>query len=135
MSENVEAEVSGIAAGVSSLQEGITLMTDLLEQISDGLFYLNLHVGAKVTPWVPDEDKGTESDVLPRHGHGRVKWFDATKGFGFITLADAGDDVFVHCSAIQANDSQTLSDNQMVEFNIVPGPHGPMAENVRLVGQ
>lgn len=60
---------------------------------------------------------------------GKVKWFDAKKGYGFIERED-GDDVFVHFSAIQDEGFKTLEDDQEVEFEIVEGDRGPQAENV-----
>lgn len=56
---------------------------------------------------------------------GLVKWFDAGKGFGFITPADGSKDVFVHFSAIQRNDFKTLDEGQQVEFTIENGMKGP----------
>ena len=61
--------------------------------------------------------------------HGKVKWFNAEKGFGFIERQD-GDDVFVHFSAIQGEGFKTLDEGQNVEFDIVEGPRGPQAANV-----
>lgn len=61
---------------------------------------------------------------------GTVKWFNADKGYGFISVDD-GDDVFVHFSAIQGRGYRTLDEDQRVEFEIVQGPKGPQAENVR----
>jgi len=61
---------------------------------------------------------------------GLVKWFDAGKGFGFITPEDGSKDVFVHFSAIQSNDFKTLDEGQQVEFNIEQGQKGPSATNV-----
>ncbi len=60
---------------------------------------------------------------------GKVKWFNAEKGFGFIERED-GDDVFVHFSAIQAEGFKTLEEGQEVEFEIVEGERGPQAANV-----
>ncbi|HLQ70220.1 MAG TPA: cold shock domain-containing protein [Bacillota bacterium] len=60
---------------------------------------------------------------------GKVKWFNAEKGFGFIERED-GDDVFVHFSAINAEGFKTLEDGQDVEFEIVEGDRGPQAANV-----
>ncbi len=60
---------------------------------------------------------------------GIVKWFNADKGFGFITREN-GDDVFVHFSAIQGNGYRSLEEGQRVKFDVVQGPKGPQAENV-----
>ncbi|MBN2978606.1 cold-shock protein [Pseudomonas lactucae] len=62
---------------------------------------------------------------------GTVKWFNADKGFGFITQDGGGADVFVHFSAIQGEGFKALEENQKVEFDIVPGQKGPQAANVR----
>ena len=60
---------------------------------------------------------------------GKVKWFNAEKGFGFIERED-GDDVFVHFSAINSEGFKTLDEGQEVEFEIVEGARGPQAANV-----
>lgn len=60
---------------------------------------------------------------------GKVKWFDAQKGYGFIERED-GDDVFVHFSAIEDDGFKTLEEGQDVEFEIVEGDRGPQASNV-----
>jgi CspA family cold shock protein len=60
---------------------------------------------------------------------GKVKWFNAEKGFGFIER-DGGDDVFVHFSAIQTDGFKSLEEGQAVEFDIVEGARGPQAANV-----
>ena len=64
---------------------------------------------------------------------GTVKWFNADKGFGFITPDDGGADVFAHFSAIATSGYRSLDENQRVEFEITQGQKGPQAENVRLV--
>ncbi|GAA1557703.1 MULTISPECIES: cold-shock protein [Streptomyces] len=61
---------------------------------------------------------------------GIVKWFNAEKGFGFITQDAGGPDVFVHFSAIQSSGYRSLEENQKVEYDVVQGPKGPQAENV-----
>lgn len=60
---------------------------------------------------------------------GTVKWFNAEKGYGFIS-AEGGDDVFVHFSAIQSEGYKTLEEGQSVTFDITEGNRGPQAENV-----
>ncbi|MBI4482991.1 MAG: cold-shock protein [Acidobacteria bacterium] len=60
---------------------------------------------------------------------GRVKWFNNTKGYGFIEK-EAGGDVFVHYTAIQGDGYRTLEEGQRVEFEIVDGPKGPQADKV-----
>ena len=62
---------------------------------------------------------------------GTVKWFNADKGFGFITPDDGGADVFAHFSAIATSGYRTLDENQRVEFEIAQGQKGPQAEQVR----
>ncbi len=60
---------------------------------------------------------------------GTVKWFNESKGFGFITKEDGGD-VFVHYSAIQGNGFKSLAEGQEVNFDVVDSPKGPKAANV-----
>jgi CspA family cold shock protein len=64
---------------------------------------------------------------------GTVKWFNADKGFGFISQDGGGDDVFVHFSAIQSGGYRSLEENQRVEFEITQGQKGPQAEQVRVI--
>ncbi|MFN8498410.1 MAG: cold shock domain-containing protein [Anaerolineae bacterium] len=60
---------------------------------------------------------------------GTVKWFNATKGYGFLSQANGGD-VFVHYSAIQGQGYRNLEEGQNVEFSVVSGPKGPAAADV-----
>ncbi|WP_115789218.1 MULTISPECIES: cold-shock protein [Arthrobacter] len=64
---------------------------------------------------------------------GTVKWFNAEKGYGFITVDETGDDVFVHWSAIQMDGFRALEEGQRVEFELGEGQKGPQAESVRLI--
>ncbi|WP_018609580.1 cold-shock protein [Uliginosibacterium gangwonense] len=64
---------------------------------------------------------------------GKVKWFNDSKGFGFITPDDGSDDLFAHFSAIQSNGFKTLPEGAQVEFEVTRGPKGQQASNIRLV--
>ena len=62
---------------------------------------------------------------------GTVKWFNDSKGFGFITPDGGGEDLFAHFSAITMNGFKTLKENQKVEFDVTEGPKGKQASNIR----
>src|ERR1700742_858618 len=64
---------------------------------------------------------------------GVVKWFNAEKGFGFISVDGGGPDVFVHFSAIQGDGYRSLDENQRVEFESSQGPKGPQADSIRAI--
>lgn len=61
---------------------------------------------------------------------GIVKWFNDSKGFGFITPDDGGKDLFAHFSAIQSGGFKTLKENQKVSFEVTTGPKGEQATNI-----
>jgi cold shock protein len=62
---------------------------------------------------------------------GKVKWFNAEKGYGFIAQDGGGPDVFVHYSAIASSGYRSLDEEQLVEFEVIQGQKGPQADNVR----
>jgi len=65
---------------------------------------------------------------------GTVKWFNESKGFGFITPADGSKDLFAHFSAIQEQGFKTLKEGQRVSFDVTTGAKGQQASNIRTVG-
>ena len=62
---------------------------------------------------------------------GIVKWFNDSKGFGFITPDEGGEDLFAHFSAIQSNGFMSLQENQRVSFDVTTGPKGKQASNIQ----
>jgi CspA family cold shock protein len=62
---------------------------------------------------------------------GIVKWFNESKGFGFISPSEGGDDLFAHFSAIQSQGFKTLAEGQRVTFDVTTGPKGLQATNIR----
>jgi cold shock protein len=87
------------------------------------------------TDWCYSRQTATAQDrganKLSRE-QGVVKWFNASKGYGFVQR-QSGEDVFVHFSAIQMDGYKTLNEGQMVEFEVKQGPKGYQAENVTAV--
>ena len=63
--------------------------------------------------------------------NGTVKWFNDSKGFGFITPENNGEDLFAHFSAIQGSGFKTLKEGQRVSFDVTAGPKGQQASNIR----
>jgi len=64
---------------------------------------------------------------------GTVKWFNETKGFGFIEQKNGGPDVFAHFSAISGSGFKTLTEGQAVQFSVTQGQKGPQAENISAI--
>lgn len=64
---------------------------------------------------------------------GTVRWFNGSKGYGFIAPNDGGNDLYAHSSAIETHGYKFLESGQKVEFNIQEGPKGPQAANIRML--
>ena len=77
-----------------------------------------------------DNNSNAVESVMSDRQTGTVKWFNNAKGFGFITMADRPDDIFVHFRAIQGDGYRSLNEGQEVEFTLVEGPKGLQAEEV-----
>lgn len=73
----------------------------------------------------------TQEGVTPKVATGTVKWFNAEKGYGFISQDEGQPDVFVHFSAIQSNGYKSLTEGQAVEFEVTDGPKGLQAADVK----
>jgi CspA family cold shock protein len=79
-----------------------------------------------------DPDRpATESRIGKAMATGTVKWFNDAKGFGFITPDDGGKDLFAHHSSIQGSGFKSLKEAQKVSFDVVQGPKGPAAANIK----
>ncbi len=74
----------------------------------------------------------TNARRIYKMANGNVKWFNETKGFGFIQQ-ESGEEVFVHYTAISGDGFKTLKEGEEVEFDIIQGPKGPQASNVTKV--
>lgn len=72
------------------------------------------------------------NNIKEKFSTGTVKWFNITKGFGFLTLDDSTNDVFIHFSQIDGDGDKSLNEGDLVEFDIAQGPKGPQAQNIRL---
>src|SRR5689334_4841291 len=83
----------------------------------------------------PHSEHSTPTGVRSMRTTGTVKWFNDSKGFGFITREDGQKDCFVHHSAIQGGGFKTLAEGERVEFDVVQGQKGPAAENVTKLGR
>ncbi len=85
-----------------------------------------LHFPAKLSAYFNTKEHKRHMET------GTVKWFNDAKGYGFISRQN-GEDVFVHFSAIQSNGFRSLQEGQQVQFDVVKGPKGWQAENVKAV--
>jgi len=92
-------------------------------------FFVRLSDGTKQVPETSFFFCHKEANTMSERITGTVKWFNGSKGYGFIAH-EGGDDVFVHFTAIQSDGFRTLDEGQQVEFEIEQGPKGLQAANV-----
>ena len=94
------------------------------------------NVGGEVTCTCEGSETDCKSTVTKpgklKGATGTVKWFNDSKGFGFVTPDGGGKDIFVHFSAIQGSGFKTVAENQRVSFDVVTGPKGEQAANIRV---
>lgn len=122
---------------LDALQDVVSELKELnrtLDQMNDGLFHLNLHVGADVSSWTGGAEASppvgsSRTGAGTNQRQGVVKWYDPSEGFGFIAQA-GGADVFVHSSAIPH--LGVLHEGQRVIFDYEEGPRGPMVVGLQL---
>ncbi len=89
---------------------------------------LNQERGSAARHFMPRDHR---EKSIQQMATGTVKWFNDAKGFGFISQADGGEDVFCHHTAIQSDGFRSLQEGQKVEFEVKRGPKGLQAANVR----
>ena len=116
------------------IAQGFQLHTDTLPQTGIAVFLLSAvsaFVGGAIRSPAQPGTPGTTllRTIKTQRESGNVKWFNASKGFGFITR-DSGDDVFVHFRSIRGQGHRVLRDGQRVEFVVSQGEKGPQAEDV-----
>ncbi|MBB3046886.1 cold shock CspA family protein [Litorivivens lipolytica] len=119
--------LGGIATAISLLGSDTPAFDATLLNTFGGFFLVSL-VSFLVSPWLPV----MMEKMTPQRETGKVKWFNANKGFGFITR-DNGDDVFVHFRSIRGKGRRSLQEGQQVEFVLTQGEKGAQAEDVRAV--
>ena len=85
----------------------------------------------------PEAPPGRLRELYNKNGNdmstGTVKWFNDSKGFGFITPDDGGKDLFAHHTSVQMDGYKSLKEAQKVSFDVVQGPKGPAASNIRAI--
>lgn len=135
--------VSFIIALVAPLLIAGVLQQDIGQNylIYFGFILVSVYVGAMVSRDIPgaasessphDQEDDFEEDEDDDREQGTVKWFNSSKGFGFLTMEN-GDDVFVHYRAIRGRGRRFLVEGQLVRFYVTEGEKGKQAENVSII--
>lgn len=122
-----------VVLGLAQGNSGFDLTAYL---IAVAVFFAAVFIGAQLTGGAATADAATgvaiEDDVDDGRENGMVKWFNVSKGFGFITR-DEGDDVFVHFRSIRGSGHRSLSEGQRVKFHVTEGGKGLQAEDVSVI--
>ena len=104
-------------------------LNSTLDQISDGLFHLNLHLGADVSSWTGGSAQSIAAQVRSADPvgtvRGAIKWYDPARGFGFVAPADGGEQIFLHGSVLPGN--FVPGEGQVVHCEVMEGENGPIA--------
>lgn len=113
----------------------VATQLELVVGVGFAMFWVaTLATGVKfIASGVEDDDQWDEMDDDPNRESGTVKWFNVTKGFGFVTR-DQGDDVFVHFRSIRGKGHRSLLEGQRVRFGVTESDKGLQAEDVSIVG-
>ena len=119
------AILAAIATIVAQLSSSASLISNTSLTAFIGFFLVSL-TSFLVSPWLPV----VMEKMTPQRETGSVKWFNANKGYGFITREN-GDDVFVHFRSIRGKGRRSLQEGQRVEFVLAQGDKGAQAEDVR----
>ncbi len=119
------AILAAIATIVAQLSSSASLISNTSLTAFIGFFLVSL-ASFLVSPWLPV----VMEKMTPQRETGSVKWFNANKGYGFITREN-GDDVFVHFRSIRGKGRRSLQEGQRVEFVLAQGDKGAQAEDVR----
>ena len=119
------AILAAIATVVAQLSSSASLISNTSLTAFIGFFLVSL-ASFLVSPWLPV----VMEKMTPQRETGSVKWFNANKGYGFITREN-GDDVFVHFRSIRGKGRRSLQEGQRVEFVLAQGDKGAQAEDVR----
>ncbi len=97
-----------------------------------GFFFVSVYIGAMISQARYSSSTDSEEDEDDDREQGTVKWFNSSKGFGFLTM-ESGDDVFVHYRAIRGRGRRFLVEGQIVRFYVTEGEKGKQAENVSII--